>query len=68
MNGKLKQWPRLKPALVSHINKNRIWRFAPKRKNYAKGGPRKQVRFISVKAFFNVGSVRLKILADKKIL
>jgi hypothetical protein len=39
-----------------------------KRKNYDKGGPRKQVRFISVKAFFKVGSVRLKILADKKIL
>lgn len=39
-----------------------------KRKNYAKGGPRKQVRFISVKALFKVGSIRLKILADKKIL
>lgn len=39
-----------------------------KGKNYANGGPRKQVRFISVKAFFKVASVRLKILADKKIL
>ena len=39
-----------------------------KRKDYTKGGPRKQVRFISVKAFFKVASVRLKILADKKIL
>lgn len=38
------------------------------RKNYASGGPRKLVRFTSVKAFFKVGSVGLKIFAHKKIL